>query len=101
MCKNAIIVFCDFFKMKIFSQHYNAKPKILRYKSHVCYALIKFTREFKQTNNLEKSKDMESNSKLYIDPACVNIEFANWIKTVKKNNGIDGVVSFNERKKSL
>ncbi|KAI5169696.1 hypothetical protein PAEPH01_0925 [Pancytospora epiphaga] len=89
---NIIIAFRDFFRKCLFVQNPNTRIKILRYKSHVCYAFTKFTPELKQTN------DGETNSRLYLNPVYIKCQFENWIRMLKYDSSYDKEVSAVERK---
>ncbi|KAI5170311.1 hypothetical protein PAEPH01_1328, partial [Pancytospora epiphaga] len=100
--ENVLTIFCKVLKFYFFSHHQNAKPRVLKYKSHVCYALTKFTQEFKQANSTRESNDVESNSRSYFDLVYVKCEFANWIRMLKKNNNsVISTISVDEREKQF
>ncbi|KAI5169574.1 hypothetical protein PAEPH01_0826 [Pancytospora epiphaga] len=83
---NTIFLFRNSFRKHFFPRQQNFELQVLNYKSHVCYTLTKFTRELGQVNDIGKSKDVETNSRLYFDPLRIKYEFATWIKMMKKNN---------------
>ncbi|KAI5170057.1 hypothetical protein PAEPH01_1215, partial [Pancytospora epiphaga] len=99
--RDTVISFCNFFREQFFSCDKNPKVQFLRYKSHVCYAFTKFTPEFEQTNNLGKSKNIKTNSRLYFNPENVKFEFANWIKILKNNNNVNNAISADEHEKEI
>ncbi|KAI5180279.1 hypothetical protein PAEPH01_2720, partial [Pancytospora epiphaga] len=99
--KHVVIAFRDFFRKHFFRRYKNIKHKVLRYESHVCYAFTKFTPEFEQTNNLGKSRDVKTNSELYIDPVYIKFEFATWIRMLNNTNSLDNTIAADECKKEF
>ncbi|KAI5174810.1 hypothetical protein PAEPH01_2100, partial [Pancytospora epiphaga] len=97
MDENTVIAFRDFFNFYFFSWRRSDEPQFFRYKSHVCYALTKFTREFKQANDVGKSNV----SRLYFEPVYIKYEFKNWIRILKKNNNVSTTTSVDEREKGF
>ncbi|KAI5169685.1 hypothetical protein PAEPH01_0918 [Pancytospora epiphaga] len=93
--------FWNFFKENLFSRYHISKSDALMYKSHVCYALTKFTREIGQINSLEQSSNVETNSKLYFDPENIKSEFRTWMKTSWCNNKLDDAAFINTYKKEF
>ncbi|KAI5173412.1 hypothetical protein PAEPH01_1955 [Pancytospora epiphaga] len=90
---NAISTFWNFFRNYFYTRDQKDVLHILKYKSHVCYALTKFTPEFEQINNSGEINGIKRNSRLYFDPANVKLEFANWIRILKNNNRFGGTIS--------
>ncbi|KAI5169271.1 hypothetical protein PAEPH01_0577 [Pancytospora epiphaga] len=101
LSKYNISAFWNFFKKNFFSKYHIGKSDVLMYKSHVCYALTKFTREIGQINSLEQSNSVETNSRLYFDPENIKLEFRTWMKTSWCNNKLDDAVFINTYKKEF
>ncbi|KAI5177599.1 hypothetical protein PAEPH01_2489, partial [Pancytospora epiphaga] len=99
--KYAITSFRNFFRKYSFGWCQGNERRILRYKSHVCYAFTKFTSELEQANDLEESGDVETNSRLYFDPVYVKCEFVNWIRMLKKDDSLANTISVEDYKKEF
>ncbi|KAI5176591.1 hypothetical protein PAEPH01_2389 [Pancytospora epiphaga] len=91
----------DIFKKNFFSKHHIGKSDVLMYKSHICYALTKFTREIGQIDSSEQSNDVETNSRLYFDPKNIKLEFRTWMKTSGRNNKLDDAVFLKDYRKEF
>ncbi|KAI5175275.1 hypothetical protein PAEPH01_2139, partial [Pancytospora epiphaga] len=94
--------FWIFFKKNLFCTHHSSKSEVLMYKSHVCYALTKFTRKIGQINSSAQSNGVETNNRLYFDLQNIKFEFKTWIKTLRHDdNKLDDAVFVKDYRKEF